>query len=66
MKITVNGENRTLPEPMHVQNLLRELGLSDRPCAVEVNRQLVPRGKHDAHALAEGDAIEIVTLVGGG
>ncbi|MGB2938329.1 MAG: sulfur carrier protein ThiS, partial [Phycisphaerae bacterium] len=37
-----------------------------RRIAVEVNRELVPRSRHGARALAEGDAVEIVTLVGGG
>ena len=37
-----------------------------KPVAVEVNLQLVPRHRHAEHRLAEGDRLEIVTLVGGG
>ncbi|MCH2162079.1 MAG: sulfur carrier protein ThiS [Phycisphaerales bacterium] len=66
MRLTVNGEETTIPEFSTVHGLLEEAGLSDRPCAVEVNRQVVPRRTHTEHRLAEGDVVEIVTLVGGG
>jgi sulfur carrier protein len=66
MELTVNGETRTLQEPMHVRSLLAELGFEGRPCAVEVNEALVPASSHQAHQLHAGDRIEIVTLVGGG
>ena len=36
------------------------------PCAVEVNRTLVPRSRHESHQLQDGDRVEVVTLVGGG
>ncbi|MCH2148752.1 MAG: sulfur carrier protein ThiS [Phycisphaerales bacterium] len=66
MRLTVNGDQIETDVPMHVADLVAHLGLQGRPCAVEVNRALVPRGKHDEHALGEGDIVEIVTLVGGG
>jgi thiamine biosynthesis protein ThiS len=34
--------------------------------AVELNRQLVPRAQFAQRMLAEGDELEVVTLVGGG
>jgi len=46
--------------------LLAELALAGKPVAVEVNRELVPRERQAAHRLADGDRVEIVTLVGGG
>jgi sulfur carrier protein len=49
-----------------VARLLAELGLAAGHVAVEVNLQLVPRAQHARQSLAEGDRIEIVTLVGGG
>ena len=49
-----------------VRELLEQRGLIKGPCAVEVNRTLVPKRKHEEHLLAEGDHVEIVTLVGGG
>ena len=66
MKITLNGDDRVLTDPLTVADLLRELGLEGRPCAVERNRTVVPRMEHDSTMLAEGDQLEVVTLVGGG
>jgi sulfur carrier protein len=34
--------------------------------AVEVNGEIVPRGVHATHALAEGDRVEVVHALGGG
>ena len=34
--------------------------------SVEVNLQIVPRARHAEHVLADGDRLEIVSLVGGG
>ncbi len=66
MSITVNGEERTLAAGTTVAELLDQLGLAGRPCAVEVNRRLVSKPQHGERALAAGDTVEIVTLVGGG
>jgi thiazole synthase len=46
--------------------LLHQLGYDRRRIAVEVNRELVPQMNHDDRRLSPGDAVEIVTLVGGG
>jgi sulfur carrier protein len=66
VRITVNGEASEVPEGATVASLMALLGKPGRPVAVEVNRELVPRSQHGTRRLAEGDAIEIVTLVGGG
>ena len=66
MQITVNGQSRQCVEGATVADLLVELKLAGKPVAVEVNCQLAPRQRHAAHRLAEGDCLEIVTLVGGG
>ena len=63
---TVNGESRTLPEPLTVAQLLERLGYDRRRVAVEINNEVVPALRHSEHALTAGDRIEIVTLVGGG
>jgi thiazole synthase len=66
LHLTVNGEPRTLAEPLSVAELLDRLGYDRHRIAVEVNRAVVPRPQHPNHRLASGDAVEIVTLVGGG
>ncbi|WP_439624627.1 sulfur carrier protein ThiS [Gemmata sp.] len=64
--ITVNAEPKTLPDPVTVADLLAHLGKDPKKLAVEVNRTVVPRAEHPRCRLADGDAVEIVTLVGGG
>jgi sulfur carrier protein len=64
--VSVNGESRAVPKGATVAELLDQLGLGGKFVAVEVNLKLVPKPQHDAHRLAEGDRLEIVTLVGGG
>lgn len=66
MIVTVNGEPREIEDGAMLTDLLLALRLSDQPCAVEVNKEVVPRRAHADSTLREGDKIEIVTLVGGG
>ncbi len=66
MTLTVNGEPRTVAEGLTLAQLVRELGLERNPIAVELNLNVVPRDRHGETRLAEGDRLEIVTLVGGG
>jgi thiamine biosynthesis protein ThiS len=66
IEINVNGESRRIADGATVAQLLSELELTGKYVAVEVNLHLVPRPKHTQYRLAEGDRLEIVTLVGGG
>ncbi|MBM4068193.1 MAG: sulfur carrier protein ThiS [Planctomycetes bacterium] len=64
--ITINGEARSVADQLSIADLVRELHVDPYRIAVEVNREVVPRAQHPAHQLQAGDAVEIVTLVGGG
>lgn len=66
MQIQLNGKSREITEGSTVADLLAELDLDARALAVERNLELAPRTEHAKTQLAEGDRIEIVTLVGGG
>lgn len=66
MNVTVNGEPREVTDGSTVAVLLQELGKNPRFLAVERNLELVPRTEHATSVLQDGDALEIVTLVGGG
>jgi len=66
MRVIVNGEARNVAEGATLEDLVRDLGLEQTPCAAEVNRQVVPRDRRAETRLAEGDRVELVTLVGGG
>lgn len=64
--LTVNGETRRAGAGLDVARLVLECGLANKPCAVEVNKKLVPKSRHATTTLHEGDVVELVTLVGGG
>ncbi|MEN6495544.1 MAG: sulfur carrier protein ThiS [Thermoguttaceae bacterium] len=66
MNIIVNGQTRQVADGLTVAELLDELKLATRYVAVEVNLEVVPRQAHAQRQLADGDRLEIVTLVGGG
>jgi len=66
MTLIVNGASKSVADGLTIAEFVRELGLERNPIAVELNRQVVPRDRHGETRLAEGDRIEIVTLVGGG
>jgi thiamine biosynthesis protein ThiS len=64
--VIVNSEAREVPSGTSVRGLIEFVGLGKMACAVEVNRGIVPRREHERRVLADGDVIELVTLVGGG
>lgn len=64
--ILINDDRRSVPQGTSVEALLSHLGLKPRFLAVELNRQVIPRSEHSRTLLADGDQVEIVTLVGGG
>ncbi len=66
MEITVNGQTIKLDEPLTIAQLLQRFGLEPVRVAVEKNRDIVPRKAYAQAAISPGDAIEIVTFVGGG
>lgn len=66
MKIQINGQSRPITPGLTLAGLLEELQVNRQHVAVELNRELVPREQHAARELADGDTVEIVTLVGGG
>lgn len=66
MNIQLNGTPRSLPDNLLLSALLEQEGIAQRRVAVEVNGEIVPRGRHADHVLREGDVVEIVHALGGG
>jgi sulfur carrier protein len=66
MQVTVNGEEREVPEAITVRGLIELFELTDGPVAVERNGEIVPRAEHASTALVAGDIVEVVHFVGGG
>jgi sulfur carrier protein len=66
LHIVVNGEPREVPEGTTVTALLTLLGVTAPRVAVELNTRVVTRALHPRTSLQAGDAVEVVTFVGGG
>ena len=66
MEILLNGQPCRTREGATLGDLLREQGLAERRVAIEVNGEIVPRGRHLDHMLHAADRVEIVHALGGG
>jgi len=66
MRVIVNGSDHDLPDGATLAALLAALELEGQRVAFEVNGMIVPRSARDAHALRDGDRVEVVTAIGGG
>ncbi|MEW6489294.1 MAG: sulfur carrier protein ThiS [Thermodesulfobacteriota bacterium] len=66
MRVTVNGEDRELPEGTTLSELLAQLGVNRAAVVVERNGRVVGREEHDAVCLGHRDRLEIVRFVAGG
>lgn len=65
MQITLNGETHSC-QAQTVQELMQELGYTNKRVAVELNGDIVPKSEHAETLLRTGDQLEIVVAVGGG
>jgi sulfur carrier protein len=66
IQVTVNGENREMPENSTVAHLVKSLELTGKRIAVELNGEIVPKSQHATTQLPAGACLEIVVAVGGG
>lgn len=66
MEILLNGQPCRTREGATLDELLHEQGLAERRVAIEVNGEIVPRGRHVGHVLLPADRVEIVHALGGG
>jgi thiamine biosynthesis protein ThiS len=66
IELTVNGKSRRLERATTLLAFLEESGINPQIVAVEHNGAIVKRERYAETALAEGDRLEIVRMVGGG
>lgn len=66
MNITVNGAPQECPSEANIQQLLELLDLQDTRVALEINKEVVPKGEYASYTLNDGDTIEIIQAIGGG
>jgi thiamine biosynthesis protein ThiS len=72
MNITVNGKPRQIKAlaesngAVPLPDFLREHDINPRLVAVAINGDVIPRDRYDMAKIHEGDAVEVVRMVGGG
>lgn len=66
MNLMVNGEPKTLPDGLTLQQLLDQLEIPNGRVACEVNVQIIKRALYPQTILKEGDEVEIIQAIGGG
>ena len=66
MRIRLNGAEKDVEPGVTIGRLVDGVVVDRSRVAVERNKEIVPRATFDDAPVAEGDVIEIVTLVGGG
>jgi sulfur carrier protein len=68
MKVLLNGEQRDLGDGASVRDAVVAAGAPDggRGVAVALDGEVVPRGRWDELALADGQRVEVVRAVQGG
>jgi thiamine biosynthesis protein ThiS len=66
MLLHINGEQRDFPDGLNVATLVAQLGMKPDRVAVELNLEIVPRGRWKTTTLKDGDKLEVVHFVGGG
>jgi thiamine biosynthesis protein ThiS len=66
IRLVLNGKETEVKRGATIGELVDTVVRDRSRIAVERNREIVPRALLDRTAVAPGDVIEIVTLVGGG
>jgi len=66
LKLTVNGQEKTLDKPLSLTQALSEWGYRGNAFAVALNASFVPRSRYPDILLKDGDAIDILTPLSGG
>ncbi len=66
MQITLNGEKKEFPGGLTVLGLLQHLNIQHQRVAVELNENIVKKDRYAETPVKEGDAVEVVSFMGGG
>ncbi|NVK19952.1 MAG: sulfur carrier protein ThiS [Methylocystaceae bacterium] len=66
MKIKLNGQDLILATSCNVADLLKHIGSQSEHVAVERNKEIVPKSKYGHTQVQDGDALEVVRIIGGG
>jgi sulfur carrier protein len=66
LQISLNGDPILCPEGLSLLQLLELRGYKPQLVVVEFNGEILPRARWADQPVREADAVEVVTIVGGG
>lgn len=66
ISISVNGESKRCPPGLEIRELLLHLGYQPDVVVIELNGTILSRSQWSGRRVVESDAMEVVTIVGGG
>jgi thiamine biosynthesis protein ThiS len=66
IQVQLNGEPKSVPAGLNVQELLEHLELQPRLIVVERNGEILRRDGYTGVTVDAGDTLELVHFVGGG
>src|SRR3989338_2066360 len=66
LTIQLNGEKKRFENTLTLSGLLSKLNVPKEKVVIELNAEIVPKGRLDQVTLKDGDEVEIVHFVGGG
>ncbi len=66
MKVTINGKVEELPSGTRLSDLLASRKIRAEMVSVELNGEILQRGKFPTTQLSDGDKLEFLYYMGGG
>ena len=66
IQIFINGKKKMCEEKNNLYELLKNLKISNKGIAVEINYTVIPKSQYKNTFLKNNDKIEIVQFIGGG
>lgn len=66
MRVTLNGQTKEFPSSAQLHDIIRQFCQDTSPVIAEVNGDIVKRALWKEIQIKDGDAIELVSFVGGG
>ena len=66
LSIVLNGDSFKLNKQVSITELFKDLDLSSKFMAVEINDEIIFRSSWDSHLIKENDKVELVRAIGGG
>ncbi len=66
MQVTINGKAAELPDNCSIKDLLASKKISEDVVILELNGEIINRGKWDGLKLKSDDSLELIRIISGG